>query len=270
MAETLDLDALLLHEHLGDILNWTAVHQPAPATIVDLGAGTGTGTLGLARTFPHASLVAVDYSEFMLDRLAANMARHDLSDRVSTQQVDLDNAWPELNNVDLIWAALSMHHMSDPDAVYANIARSLCPQGLLVVIEMDGWPRYLPDDLGFGTPGLEQRCHDAVGSAGWNTYPDWAIAIEAAGLHMIEQRTFSYASEVFAAGGGDTVANQQLIARAAQIFLTKVRTGHEEALSDSDRGMLDQLLDPTGPHFLGSRTDLSVRARRVAWAARKI
>ncbi|XBH21143.1 methyltransferase [Jonesiaceae bacterium BS-20] len=273
MAENLDLDAQLLHEHLSEIIAWTATYQQAPTMIMDLGAGTGTGTLGLAKAFPAAKLLAVDYSEFMLERLAANMAGHNLSDRVTTAQVDLDTAWPELESadaagVDLVWAALSMHHLNDPDAVFGNIARTLSSQGLLVVVEMDGWPRYLPHDLGFGVPGLEQRCHDAVGSAGWNTYPDWAIAIEAAGLTMIEQRTFSYSSQ----SAGDPSASQdsKLIARAAQIFLTKVRTSHAENLSGPDLEALDQLLDPNSSNFLGNRSDLTVSATRVAWAARKI
>ena len=304
MADTLDLDALLLQEPMKEIFALTAAHRPDPAVIMDLGAGTGTGTLGLARTFPQASIVAVDQSEFMLARLIAMVEGEGLGGRVTTEQVDLDSAWPKVANVDLVWVALAMHHMGDPDAVYEKIARTLSPGGLLVVIEMAGWVRYLPEDLGLGAPGLEQRCHTAVASAAWNSYPDWATAIEAAGMGMVERREFNYVAD------GPAVADkQELIAQAALAFLAKVRAGQaalsESAsgsedltssnhtgsaraftgtvpsdsaisestqsgslLSDEDLATLDRLLDPNDRHFLGNRTDLSVRANRRVWVAR--
>ncbi|UPO78400.1 class I SAM-dependent methyltransferase [Arthrobacter sp. Helios] len=258
LAEVLDLDALLLKEHLQEISEWTAAHQPNPATILDLGAGTGTGTLGLTRTFPAAQVVAVDQSEFMLQRVAAMMENQGLSDRVTTLQADLDTGWPQLSSIDLVWAASSMHHMSDPAHVFDRISRTLAPEGLLVVVEMDTLPRYLPDDLGFGTPGLEQRCHAAVAAAGWNSHPDWAPAIQHAGMTIAGQRTFAYATE----------RKPELIAQNAQAFLSRMRTGLEDALSAEDLATLDQLLDPDGPQSLARRTDLSMRGSRTVWAAR--
>ncbi|MBD8043555.1 methyltransferase domain-containing protein [Arthrobacter sp. Sa2BUA2] len=258
LAEVLDLDALLLRDHLQEIFEWTAAHQPNPATILDLGAGTGTGTLGLTRTFPAAQVTAVDQSEFMLQRLAAMMENQRLSARVSTLQADLDTGWPQLSGIDLAWAASSMHHMGDPAHIFDQIARTLTPEGLLVVVEMDTLPRYLPDDLGFGTPGLEQRCHNAVAAAGWNSHPDWATAIRDAGMVIAGQRTFVYATD----------DNRDLIARNAQAFLSRMRTGLEDTLSQEDLATLDQLLDPDGPQSLGRRTDLTMRGSRTAWAAR--
>lgn len=258
MAATLDLDARLLPSHLQEIFDWTAGHQPAPATIMDLGAGTGSGTLGLLHTFPEAKLTAVDQSEFMLAHLIAALAERRLRHRVDTLQMDLDTAWPELADVDLIWAASSLHHMSHPVTILDRIGTTLAPQGLLVVVEMDGLPRYLPHDLGFGTPGLEQRLHDAAGLGGWNAHPDWAPAIREAGMVIAGQRTFAYSTE----------ANTELIARNAQTFLSGVRTSLEEALSLDDLATIEQLLDPDGPRSLTRRTDLSMRGSRTVWAAR--
>lgn len=280
MADTLDLDAVLLQDHQDEVLALAAGHHPAPAAILDLGAGTGTGTLALAHKFPHAKVLAVDYSEFMLERLTATVTSEHLDGRVSAQQVDLDSAWPDLSatggSVDLVWTALAMHHMSYPDAVFGEIARSLAPGGVLIVIEMEGWPQYLPEDLGLGEPGFEQRCHAAVADAPWNAYPDWSTAIELSGLTMVEQRVFDYV------GQGRAVAHQQkLIAQAAQGFLAKVRSswavardendpGEQElTLSASDLALLDELIDPDSPQFLGNRADLTVRAKRRVWVARK-
>lgn len=258
MAETLDLDALLLRAHLQEIFDWTARHQPAPATIMDLGAGTGTGTLGLLRTFPHARVAAVDQSEFMLTRLALAVAKQQQSHRVDTLQVNLDAAWPELADVDLVWAASSMHHMSDPAVILNRIAATLAPEGVLVVVEMDALPHHLPHDLGFGVPGLEQRLHDAEALAGWNAHPDWAPAILEAGMEVAEQRTFAY----------NTNEGPELIARNAQTFLSRMRSSLEDTLSPEDLATMDQLLDPRSPRALTKRTDLSMRGSRTVWAAR--
>lgn len=259
MAEILELDAMMLQDHFREILEWTAARQPSPGTVMDLGAGTGTGTFGLARTFPEAEVLAVDQSEYMLDRLRAKIADHALGGRICPLRVDLDTAWPERSDVDLVWAASSMHHMSDPEDVFRRIGETLSPHGLLVVVEMDDFPRYLPDDLGFGTPGLEKRCHQAVAEAGWNSYPDWSAFIESAGLDVSERRQFGYAE------GGDT----QVLIRIAHTFLSRMREGLAAQLSAEDLGTLDELLDLNGPRGLAGRTDLSMRGSRTVWAARR-
>lgn len=254
----LDLDAQVAHEHLQEIFRWIAGHQQTPGTIVDLGAGTGTGTIGLARTFPTAKIVAVDQSEFMLDHLAAAVERHRLSGRVSPLHLDLDAAWPGLSEVDLVWAASSLHHLSHPNDALHRIADMLAPEGLLVVVEMDALPRHLPDDLGFGTPGLEQRLHDTAALAGGNSHPDWAPAIREAGMEVTEQRTFTY----------DTAENRELIAQNARTFFSRMRDSFDTSLSADDLASIDQLLDPDGPQSLTRRTDLAARGSRTAWAAR--
>ena len=258
MADMLDLDAKLLKDHLQEIFAWTAGHQPHPRTILDLGAGTGTGTLGLARTFPGAVVVAVDQSEFMLGRLSTKVKAHGLDERVSTLQVDLDAAWPQLTDINLVWAASSMHHMSDPAHVFERITGTLSTDGLLVVVEMDAFPRYLPEDLGFGTPGLEERCHAAVGSANWNAHPNWAGPIREAGMEVVDQRTFGYAIE----------QDQELVARAAHRWLSRMLDALNEDLTAADLHTLEVLLDDKDPRSVLARNDLSMRGSRTVWAAR--
>ncbi|MET0978774.1 MAG: class I SAM-dependent methyltransferase [Paeniglutamicibacter terrestris] len=259
MAEMLDRDAQVLKGHLQEILDWTKPLAGTPERILDVGAGTGTGTFALAHTFPGALVTALDISEYMLGRLAASVTRHGLEGRVTTRQADLDESWPALGELDMIWAASSMHHMSDASRTFSDIYQSLAPDGLLVVVEMDSLPRYLPDDLGWGVPGLEQRCHDVAAALGWNAHPDWRPALEQAGFTVAEQKTFSY----------EQSENQQLIADAARSFLSRTRESLNDHLTTDDLSAVDQLLDERAPHSLGKRTDLMMRGSRTVWVARR-
>src|ERR1700733_11995696 len=76
LAELLDLDAEVLHDYLSSVIDWVAeqaADQP-PRRILDLGCGTGTGSLALLGRFPGSAVTAVDASVPMLDHLR-NQAR---------------------------------------------------------------------------------------------------------------------------------------------------------------------------------------------------
>ena len=60
MAEMLDLDAVVLHDYHRDVITWAGSLVSEHPHIVDLGAGSGTGTLSLARHLTDAELIAVD------------------------------------------------------------------------------------------------------------------------------------------------------------------------------------------------------------------
>ncbi|MFD4292787.1 class I SAM-dependent methyltransferase [Rhodococcus sp. NPDC058505] len=256
LAEMLDLDAEVLGSFLDDLTEWAARRAPAEVHLVaDIGAGTGTGTLALARRFPDAGLAAIDRSAVMLDRVRVATAAAGLGDRVRTIRADLDAAWPDLDSVDVAWAALAMHEVSDPDRVLADVRAALNPGGLLVVVEMEGFPRFLPDDLGFGRTGLEARCHAALLRAGWNAHPDWREHLEAAGFEVADQRTFA----IECAATPNT-------ARYASTFLRRARGVLAETRAADDLAALDRVLGD-GPDGLAGRADLTVRGSRTAWAA---
>ncbi|WP_069815931.1 class I SAM-dependent methyltransferase [Streptomyces sp. TP-A0874] len=260
LADLLDLDAEVLGSYLDEVVEWVAGHAPdAPRTVVDLGAGTGTGTLALARRFPAAEVVAIDRSPLMLDRLRAAARRQRTADRVRAVRADLDVAWPELGGVDLAWAALSMHHLAVPERVLRDIHAALHQGGLLAVVELDGPPRFLPDDIGLGRPGLETRLHEAGTEAPWNARSDWRPLLEQAGFEISGQRTFTPAGRPAPPGTG----------RYAQAYLSRLRSGVGDRLSADDRATLDLLLADDGPEALPHRGDLALGGSRTAWAARR-
>ena len=258
MAEILKLDALLLDEYFQSIFTWIKEFAAEPRTIVDLGAGIGTSTFGLARTFPEATVVAVDQSETMLHQLRESAERLQLINRVSTVRANLDEQWPVLGDVDLVWAATSMHHFKDAAKIFATIHESLSPGGLLVVVEMEALPRYLPMDLGFGVPDFEERCHAATDRAGFNAHPDWSVDLLAAGYTELAQHSFDYAQS----------DHQELLARSTALSLSRMRAHVTDRLPVEDQATLDQLLDPRSERGLARRNDLQMRGSHRVWVAR--
>jgi len=259
MADVLDLDAEVFGPYLDELTGWVAGHVPGdPRTIADAGAGTGVGTVALARRFEHARLVAIDRSPVVLDRLGAAALRQGLTDRLRVVAADLDAAWPPIGPVDLVWASSSLHHVEHPDRLLGDLRAALGPDGLVVVVEMDGLPRFLPDDVGVGRPGLEARCHEVAARAGWNAHPDWRPHLERAGFEVVGQRGFPV--EVDPA--------PRAAARYARTLLGALRSAHGDRLAADDRDALDRLLADDAPESLSRRGDLAVRGSRTAWAAR--
>ncbi|MBO0511055.1 methyltransferase domain-containing protein [Streptomyces beijiangensis] len=258
MAELLELDAEVLQTCLSELTAWLGeLSDPEPARIVDLGSGTGTGTIALARRFGQAGVTAVDISPQMLHRLAKKASTLGLADRVRGVQADLDEGWPALGTSDLVWAAASLHHMADPDRVLAGAFDALRPGGLLAVTEMDFFPRFLPDDTGIGRPGLEARVHATL-----NPGPavDWTDHLTRAGFVMEAKRPFAVAL---------TTPLPAATARYAQACLRKLRSHLDEQLPADDLAALDTILDSDSPYSVLRREDLTVRTTRTTWAARR-
>ena len=266
MVELLDLDAEVMHSYLFDVVAWVsdvATDRPC-RRILDLGCGTGSGALALARRFEEADVIAVDMSAPLLARLSDKARDLGVVNRIRTVEADLDRVWPTIDPVDLAWASNSLHHVSDPDRVLGDVFATIRPGGLLAVAEVESFPRFLPDDIGLGRPGLEARCHAAAAEARAHDLPhlgdDWGTRLRGAGFTIESQRTFTIdlPRPLPAATG-----------RYAQASLRRVRSGLDGRLSAEDLSTLDTLID--GDDSLGvlRRDDLTVRAARTVWLARR-
>lgn len=277
MADLLDLDAEVLHGYLSGVTAWAAelAADRPPLRILDLGSGTGTGAFALLRRFPDARVIAVDLSAQMLDHLRARSADLGMADRVRTVQADLDDPWPDLDSVDpdhpgdsvdLVWAGASLHHMADPDRVLTDVLTALRPGGLLVVAEMDAspFPRFLPDDIGIGRPGLEARAHAALAHRHSEQVPelgaDWGPRLSDAGFTVEGERRVV----IDLAPPLPTVTG-----RYAQASLNRIRPVLEDLLDAEDLTSLDTLLADDEPDSLLRRTDLTIRTSRRTWVARR-
>jgi SAM-dependent methyltransferase len=265
MAELVDLDAEVLHAYLSELTGWIrelAAGRP-PARILDLGSGTGTGTFALLERFPAAEVIALDASAEMLRRVTAKAAALGLADQVRTVQADLDAGWPAVGPADLVWASSSLHHLADPDRVLAEVLATLRPGGLLVVAEMESFPRFLPDDLGLGRPGLEARCQAILDEGRAADLPnlgaDWGPHLIGAGFTVEAERLFAIDL---------TPPLPACAGRYAAASLRRVRSGLGGKISAGDLATLDTLLDSDGPDGILQREDLSVRTARTVWVAR--
>jgi len=257
-TEILDLDAEVLAEHIAAISAWLPV-ATSPRRIVDLGAGTGTGTFALLARFPEAHVTAVDSSVEHLRRLAEKARENGVADRVRTVQADLDATWPDLGAPDLVWASASLHHLAEPDHAVRQVRDLLAPGGLFAVVELAGFPRFLPAGA---ENRLEERCHAAVEHHHAEHLPhrgaDWGTKLVAAGFTLDGERTVHV-----------DLGRSDAVGRYALTSLRRIRGAVADALPAEDLAALDRLLDTDGPGSVLRREDLGVRTERTVWAARQ-
>lgn len=106
-----------------------------PFRIMELGAGTGTLSAFLLRTFPGAGLTALDVSPVMLD--ASKRVLAPFADRVHLVRADLGTA--ELGSgYHAVVSRLAVHHLKDEDkrALFHRLAGALLPGGVFVMSDL--------------------------------------------------------------------------------------------------------------------------------------
>lgn len=112
-----------LREQMIERLGWVAFE---PETVLDLGCGTGHAAIALARRWPKARVIALDFSPAML----RETERHDEAGRCERICADaFDVPLPDAS-VDLVFSNLLLPWCTDLDAVFAEVARLLRPRGL--------------------------------------------------------------------------------------------------------------------------------------------
>ncbi len=236
---------------------WLRELHPHPKLIVDAGSGPGVVTCLLAQSFPGAEVVAVDDVAPLLDLTKARAARAGLGARVRTLRAELPAGLTELQPVDIIWAARSLHHIGDQRAAVAAFADRLAPGGVLALLEGGLPTRWLPRAIGFGRAGLQSRL-DMVEEEWFadmraalpdaeDVTEDWPALLADAGLRHGGTRSFLL----------DLAAPlpMDLRTHAVDVFARR-REAMREQLTADDLAALDRLLDPTDPGGLLLRPDV--------------
>jgi ubiquinone/menaquinone biosynthesis C-methylase UbiE len=151
-------------EHLAAFAAAAAEVSEVPERALEIGCGTGEGTLFLSREFPRARVRGIDISPEMI-RIASAKVGLDPEGRVAFKVADASSIpWPD-DSFDLV-AQLNM------PPFFAEIARVLRPGGSVIVANSIGarTPFYTPHSVlerGFRRQGLEIA---GKGGAGEGTY----------------------------------------------------------------------------------------------------
>ncbi|KPJ82311.1 MAG: malonyl-[acyl-carrier protein] O-methyltransferase BioC [Gammaproteobacteria bacterium SG8_30] len=99
-----------------------------PATILDVGCGTGHATRALKDRYPRARVIALDVSEGMLAMARRRQSWRRRFDRVCGDAMRLPLA---TGSVDLVFSSLTLQWCPDLDAVFAGFRQVLAPRGLV-------------------------------------------------------------------------------------------------------------------------------------------
>src|ERR1700722_4541937 len=265
-TDLLDLDAEVLRAYWAVAVDWVraAAAGTARTRLLDLGAGTGTGAIGLAQRFPDAEVIALDVSPVSLAKIAAKAAWAGPAARVRPVEADLDAGWPDLGTLDLTWASASLHHMADPARVLRDALDATRPGGLIAVSEFSAQLLFLPDDLGFGRPGLEGRITDVLGHAYAEEMPtlgsEWAPRLTDVGWTVVAEQDFRVDLDPPTHPSAD---------RYARAWFARLSDGLADRLEPDDQATLAALLDSPSPRSLGNRADLHIRGGRTISIARR-
>lgn len=255
-ADYLDLEARLSTPVRNAALEQAILALDAtPSNIVDLGSGTGTDAVALAQRFPSARVHALDVSAELLDRVASAAVAAGVAGQVEGHLVDLEDDWPaEIpHKVDLSWASLSLHHVSDPEAVLQRAFASLRPGGVFVLTELSGEETLAPNDLSSGRTDLRDRITHASSKHGTHAHADWAKLLAEAGFVSVESREYEFVARADDVDG----------ARYLELQLRAKREGLIHDLTAEDLSALETAIDllKTGT------SEVSFRAGRAVWVA---
>jgi malonyl-CoA O-methyltransferase len=124
-----DAAAQLQRAVRAELLDRIGYFQLAPATVLDLGAGTGAASVELRRRFRRAHVIALDIAPGML---RAARRRQWPWRRFACVCADAHALPLRSGSVDLLFSSLMLQWSDRPDRVFAECARVLRPGGLLL------------------------------------------------------------------------------------------------------------------------------------------
>lgn len=107
-----------------------------PSTVLEIGSGPGELALEVARRSPGAEVVGVDLAAAMVERAIVRAGGEQLSDRVHFQLADAASLSFADASFDIVVSTLSLHHWSEPAAVFGEIARVLRPGGVVLIYDL--------------------------------------------------------------------------------------------------------------------------------------
>ena len=119
------------------VADFLAAHGPTRGgTILDLGTGTARIPIALATADLGARVLAVDMAGHMLAIAGRNVINAGLSDRVALQRADAKRLPFPSAGFEAVVSNSLVHHIPEPAAVFAELARLVAPGGTLFVRDL--------------------------------------------------------------------------------------------------------------------------------------
>ncbi len=104
-------------------------------TVVDLGCGSGTFTIAMAKMVGESGrVIAVDLQDEMLQMVKQKAVKEGLDSRITTHKSEPDRIGIS-DKVDFALAFYMIHEVPDVDAVLMEVASLLKPSGKLLIAE---------------------------------------------------------------------------------------------------------------------------------------
>lgn len=130
------------------------VHLAPEMTALEFGCGTGLLTLHIAPKVKR--LIAIDSSPGMLEVLQRKIAALDV-ENVEPLLADLLHEPPPAQRFDLLYTAMTLHHIDETERLLQIFAGLLRPRGLLAIADLDKEPGHFHDDAaGVAHHGFER------------------------------------------------------------------------------------------------------------------
>lgn len=109
---------------------------PGISAVLEIGSGPGELALEVAQRLPGVDVVGIDLAAAMVERAIARARGERPDGRVRFQLADAASLPFADETFDMVVSTLSLHHWSDPAAVFGEIARVLRPGGVALVYDL--------------------------------------------------------------------------------------------------------------------------------------
>ncbi len=259
----LDDETAAFARHWGELLDWVVDTAGAPSNVVDLGAGNGVASLGLARRLPSAKVTAIDARDLWFPVLAERAEQAGVSERVRAVAADIDDHIP-VSSADLVFASNCLHHVADAGAVLRRLRDAAADDALLCVVEVARPLQLLADDD--PAAGAERRAADALGMRLRESMPmhggPWVQVVGDNGWQIVEEREFVTTADP---------TTDEPAARHALRYLERVVAASIDRVTRTDtEGLADALerarhaTRAVSWHLDGSRIAVLARPARTA------
>lgn len=106
------------------------------SAVLEVGSGPGELALEIARRLPSTEVVGIDLAGAMIERANERVQAERLGERVRFVLADAAAMPLADGSFDVTVSTLSLHHWTDPAAVFAEIARVLRPGGVALIYDL--------------------------------------------------------------------------------------------------------------------------------------